>query len=158
MKISSRVKIIRQLSALLFMTLITTTSFASDISVSNALVRAVPEGMINSAAFMVLKNNSAQDRSIVSASSNISKVVELHTHTKEGGMMKMRQIDAIAIKSGSETILKPGGLHIMFIGLKHGLKMGDKVNLELVIDDGSKLDLIVPVKMIAGMHKKAMHK
>ncbi len=122
-------------------------------------VRAVPPGQVNSAAFMILKNNSNENRLLVSAHSNISKAVELHTHIKEGGMMRMRRIDSIAIKAGSKTILQPGGLHIMFIGLKQGLKAGEKVELKLVFDDNSEIALSVPVKMVAGMgmNKKGMH-
>ena len=149
--------IFRTLFTLFFAALVSTSSFAADLTVEKAHVRAVPEGMINSAAFMVIKNTSSHDRSIVGASSNISKVVELHTHKKEGGMMRMRQIDSIAVKANSETVLKPGGLHIMFIGLKQGLKVGEKVKLELKIDDGSKVNLTVPVQMVAGMRKMPMH-
>ena len=135
-----------------------TNSYASDISVMHPHVRAVPEGQPNSAAFMVLKNNTAQDRSLINARSNISKAVELHTHKKEGGMMRMRRIDKIDIKENSKTVLKPGGLHIMFIGLKHQLNKGDKVELELIFDNEETLKLLVPVKVVKGMMHKKKHK
>lgn len=132
-----------------------TNSFASNISVMHPHVRAVPEGQPNSAAFMVIKNNTDQDRSLVNARSNISKVVELHTHKKEGDIMRMRRVDKIDIKANSKTVLKPGGLHIMFIGLKHQLKKGSKVGLELIFDNGETLKLYIPVKVVKGMmHKK----
>lgn len=132
--------------------------FADSITVKNAYVRAVPDGQPNSAAFMVLVNNSAQDRALVNARSNVSKVVELHTHTKENGMMKMRQVKQIAIKAKNETVLKPGGLHVMFIGLKQALKVGSNVDLQLEFDDGAVVKLSIPVKMVAGMkHMKQMH-
>lgn len=127
---------------------------AAPVDVSGAYVRSVPPGHPNSAAFMVLKNTSDQDRALVNAKSSISKVVELHTHRKEGGMMRMRRIKQIDIKAGGETVLKPGGLHVMFIGLKQAVNPGDEVDLELVFDDGSKIKLMVPVKVVAGMMKK----
>ena len=133
-------------------------SFADNISIMHPYVRAVPEGQPNSAAFMVLKNNTNKDRALVNARSNVSNFVELHTHKKEGGMMRMRRVKKIDIKAGSETVLKPGGLHVMFIGLKQQLKAGDKVELELEFDDGETIKLTVPVKMVAGMRKKQMHK
>ena len=126
----------------------------SSVTVKNPYARAVPAGQANSAAFMVLKNTSNQDRAVVNARSNASKVVELHTHKKEGGMMRMRRIKQIDIKAGGETVLKPGGLHVMFIGLKQAVNPGDEVDLELVFDDGSKIKLMVPVKVVAGMMKK----
>jgi len=142
----------------LLLILMSTSSFAMDIMVDNAHIRAVPAGQLNSAAFMMLKNNSAENRLLVSAHSNISKAVELHTHKKEGGMMRMRRVDSIAIKAGSKTVLKPGGLHIMFIGLKQGLKVDSIIDLKLVFDNGSELELKVPVKLVAGMSKKGMRK
>ena len=146
------------LLSMLVLTLISTNSFAGSMDVVQPYARAVPPGHPNSAAFMVLKNTSEQDRALVNARSNISKVVELHTHIKEGGMMRMRRVKKIDIKAGSETVLKPGGLHVMFIGLKQQLKAGDEVELELEFDDGATIKLIVPVKMVAGMRKKQMHK
>ncbi len=148
----------KNLLAALVLMVVSTSSFAADITANNARVRAVPAGQVNSAAFMMLKNDSSEDRLLVSAHSNISKAVELHTHKKEGGMMRMRRVDSIAIKAGSKTVLQPGGLHIMFIGLKHGLKAGEEVELQLVFDNGSKIELKVPVKMVAGMQKKIMHR
>ena len=148
----------KKLLTALVLIVMSTSSFAADIAVKHARVRAVPAGQVNSAAFMMLKNNSSEDRLLVSAHSNISKAVELHTHKKEGGMMRMRRVDSIGIKAGSKTVLKPGGLHIMFIGLNHGLKVGENVELKLVFDNGSETVLSVPVKMVAGMHKKGMSK
>ena len=135
----------------------TANSYASNISVMHPHVRAVPEGQPNSAAFMVLKNNTNQDRSLINARSNISKVVELHTHKKEGGMMRMRRVDKIDIKANSKTVLKPGGLHIMFIGLKHQLEEGSKVDLELIFDNEDTVKLSVPVKVVKGMMHKKKH-
>ena len=134
------------------------TVFADNVTVKDAYVRAVPQGQPNSAAFMTLVNNSAQDRALVNARSNISDVVELHTHTKENGMMKMRQVKKIPVKAGSQTVLKPGGLHVMFIGLKQELKVGNNVELQLEFDDGFVINLSIPVKMVAGMKSmKPMH-
>jgi len=133
-------------------------SFAAGIEVTDSYARAVPAGHPNSAAFMTITNNSNQDRSIVQANSNISKVVELHTHKKEGGMMRMRKVEKIDIPANSKTVLKPGGLHVMFIGLKQPIKAGDDISLELLFDDKSRLKLTVTVKNIAGMLHKKMQK
>lgn len=131
---------------------------AAAVEVVDPYVRAVPTGHPNSAAFMTLKNSSGQDRALVDAKSSISKVVELHTHRKEGGMMRMRRVEKIDIKAGAETVLKPGGLHVMFIGLNQQLKPGDTVELELIFDDSSQVKLTVPVKNVtAMMHKKPKH-
>ena len=71
--------------------------------------------------------------------------------------MRMRQIDKIVVKANSETVLKPGGLHIMFIGLKQPFKAGNNVDLELEFDNGEKIKLTAPIKMVAGMMKMKKH-
>jgi len=151
MKLSAKINVITLLSGLLALTLFSTSSYAASVKVMEPYARAVPPGQPNSAAFMVLINDSDKDRALVDARSNISKTVELHTHKKEDGMMRMRRIDRISVKAGSQTILKPGGLHVMFIGLKQQLKEGDTVDLELIFDDGSTVKLMIPVKIVAGM-------
>lgn len=119
---------------------------ADSVSVGDPYVRAVPPGQPNSAAFMKLHNNSTARHSIISADSSVAKLVELHTHVKEGGMMKMRQVKKIDIPSRGETVLQPGGLHVMLIGLKSGLMPGDNVSITLVFEDGSKKVIQAPVR------------
>lgn len=140
------------------MSLISAGSYASSVTVLHPYVRAVPHGQINSAAFMILKNASSQDLSLVKANSNISKNIELHNHINENGILRMRQIEKISIGANSETVLKPGGLHVMFIGLKKELNEGDMVEFELEFDNGEIIKLTAPVKKVAGMHMKGMHK
>jgi hypothetical protein len=118
------------------------------ITVSDAYARAVPPGQPNSAAFMQLTNTGAQDRALVSATSDAAEVVELHTHKLEDGMMRMRQIARIDLPAGETVTLQPGGLHLMLIGLIDSLKPGDEITLSLGFDDGSRQTLDLPVKRI----------
>jgi len=150
--------LLKTVAILLVFIALPANSYADSISVKHPYARAVPEGQPNSAAFMVLKNSSEQDRALVNAKSNVSSFVELHTHKKENGMMRMRRVDQIDIKANSETVLKPGGLHVMFIGLKHQLKQDDEIDLELIFDDGRNIKLSVPVKMVEGMKHMKKHK
>ncbi len=128
---------------------------ADSIVVVDPYVRAVPPGQTISAAFMQLKNTSDQKHAIVNAKSTIAKVVELHTHTHENGMMKMRQVEKMEIPANGETILQPGGLHIMLIDLHDALKLDQKVALTLEFEDGSTKDIEAPVRkiMMKGMMK-----
>lgn len=148
----------KRVTGVLALVLVSANSLAASVAVHHPYARAVPSGQPNSAAFMVLKNVSTADRALVDAQSSVSNVVELHTHKKEGGMMRMRRVKQIDINAGSKVILKPGGLHVMFIGLKKQLSEGDVVDLVLVFDDGERVSLNIPVKRVAGMkHKKPMH-
>lgn len=124
---------------------------SDSIQTSDPYVRAVPPGMANSAAFMQLKNNDKNGHALVAAESPAAKMVELHTHVHEGGMMMMRKIDKIDLPAGQPVALQPGGLHVMLMGLVKELKPGDQVELTLIYEDGSKSKLSAPVKMIEGM-------
>lgn len=121
---------------------------ATDIEVQDAYVRAVPPGQPNSAAFMRLTNTTNRDHALVMAETGAAEVVELHTHTMEDGMMRMRQIEQIELPAGETVTLQPGGLHVMLIGLTGSLKPGDSVELNLGFDDGSSQSLTLPVKHV----------
>jgi len=97
---------------------------------------------------MIITNNSANDVALVAAESSVSKVTELHTHTMEGGMMKMRQVPKIDLPAGKTVMLKPGGFHVMLIGLKQDLMPGQTVELTLKFDDGSSTHVSAPVKKL----------
>jgi copper(I)-binding protein len=124
---------------------------ADAVTVSDAYARAVPPGQPNSAVFMVLRNAGAEDRAVVSAASPVSDVVELHTHRMEDGMMKMRQVEQITLPAGDSVTLKPGGLHVMLIGLQQQLQPGDEVAVTLTLDDGTELPLAAPVRKVEPM-------
>jgi len=122
------------------------------VEVLDPYVRAMPSSAVNSGAFMLLKNDSDTSVKLLSAHSDAAKVVELHTHIKEDGMMKMRQVHAIEIKANGQTELKPGGLHIMLMGLTKPLVVGESVKLVLKFNNGSVQELFLPVKNIMVKH------
>lgn len=130
-------------------------SAAEIVMVDDPYVRAMPPGQPNSGAFMAFVNRDSAAHAVVGASSPAAAVVELHTHTHENGMMKMRRIDQIDIPAHATTVLKPGGLHVMLIGLKHDLKVGASVGITLDFEDGSHTTLEAPVRKI-GMEMKLM--
>lgn len=143
---------------LLIASLLTSTIAQAEVEISDARVRAVPPGQKMTGAFMDIKN-SGSDLQVISAESSISKVVELHTHIKDGEVMRMRKVPTIDLPANSTTRLKPGGLHVMFIGLKETLNVDQKIDLKLNFSDGSSQTLEVPVKMIQkpGMKKEMKH-
>lgn len=124
---------------------------ADGIRVGDAYARAVPPGQENSAAFLTITNETAESRALISAESPAARAVELHTHSHEGGMMRMRRVDRIELPAGETVSLRPGGLHLMLIGLNADLAPGDQVGLDLGFDDGSHTQVEAPVRAIAPM-------
>jgi len=137
-------------------------AFAADVSVEQPFARATAPGQPNSAAFMQLTNH-GEATALVAAASTAAETVELHTHTNEAGVMRMRKVEQIELPTGETTVLQPGGLHVMLIGLKQPLQDGSHIDLTLEYADGSEQQLEVPVKMAmpAGMqmqqHKHGGH-
>lgn len=131
--------------------------FASDITIQDAYVRAVPPNLPNSASFMKIKNDGDKTIYLESAYSNVAQNVELHEHTMSNGMMKMQQVKYIEIPAHSTVELKPGGLHVMLLGLNKKLKPQDKIDaITLNFSDKSSIILKdIPVKSVMmGMKHK----
>jgi len=119
--------------------------------VLNPFAREVPPTAMASASFMTLKNTSGEDILLVSADSKVAKNVQLHEHTNDHGVMKMRQIPNIKIPAHGQTALQPGGLHIMLIDLNQNIKSGEMVKVELTFEDGSHKMVSMPVKSFMSM-------
>ena len=130
-------------------------SFAADstLRIDDPYVRLTPPNAPASGAFMLIANDGNENRQLLKAQSPVAKTVELHTHTNDNGVMKMRPVAAIDVKSKGEAVLKPGGLHVMMINLNAPMKEGDVVPITLTFDDGSskKVDAKVVRPMAAGM-------
>ncbi len=66
--------------------------------------------------------------------------------TMDGMVMKMRQLDMLAVKAGETVKLAPGGLHIMLIRLKEPLREGMSVPLTLVFEKAGEVSVEAPVR------------
>lgn len=116
------------------------------LAVDQAWARESPPTVTNGAAFMTITNRGTSTDRLMSADAEVSERVELHTHLMDQGVMRMRQVDSIELKPGEVTELKPGGLHVMFIGLKAPFKAGQQVPVTLRFERGGNLEIEVPVK------------
>ncbi len=130
---------------LLLLLALSLTAFAQDIKIEEPYIRLLPPSAPNTGGFMLIKNESDKDIKLISAESSLSKALEMHTMISEKGMMKMREVKDIKIKAKSSTSLKPGGLHLMFMGLKRPLKKDEKIKVTLKFSDSSSLDVDFPV-------------
>lgn len=104
-------------------------------------------GGANSAAYMVIRNTGSEPDKLIAASTDVAKTVELHTVVEEGGMMRMRQVEGgIEIPANGEVVLKPGGFHVMLIGLTRDLNAGDKVQLTLTFEKAGQIPVTAEVR------------
>ncbi|MDW8311479.1 MAG: copper chaperone PCu(A)C, partial [Burkholderiales bacterium] len=97
----------------------------------------------NSAAFLVVENKGATPDRLLGVSGDVAQKLELHTMVREAGVMRMREVPAFDIPAGGKLELKPGGLHIMLIGLKQPLKEGERFPLTLKFEKAGEVKVQV---------------
>jgi len=89
---------------------------------------------------------------LISGSSPVAGVVEIHEMSMDGSVMKMRAIRGLDLPAGKTVELKPGGYHVMLMDLKKTLAAGDTVPVSLVVEgkDGKRetIELKVPVRAL----------
>ena len=129
------------------------TTAGDAVRISDAWVKSAESGM--SAAFGELTNDSAQDVTVVSATSEASPMIELHeTVEDESGEMVMRQKDGgFVIPAGGTFDLEPGGNHIMLMDLPNPLEAGGDVTFTLTFSDDSTYEFTAPVKDYSGANE-----
>lgn len=128
---------------------------AQSVSIQNPFARAAIQQQRNSAVFMQITNHGI-DSAIHYAKSPAAKIVELHTHINDNGVMRMRKIPQIELPAHLPVALQPGGLHIMLLGLNQDLKPGDKIEVTLGFSDGSEKPIEVPVQNMMMPNNKHM--
>lgn len=101
---------------------------------------------MNGAAYLQVQNSSATADRLIKATSDVAESVELHTVVREGDVMKMEQVEAIDVPANGEVTLKPGGFHIMMLGLKHELKVGEKFAITLHFEQAGTVEVQAEVR------------
>lgn len=126
---------------LLSLTFLASAIFAADIEVSEIYVKQTPPNAKNTAIFLKIKNNTAQNVALVDAECDLSEYTEIHTILREGDKMTMIKVPELTINANSSLELKPGGDHIMLFDLKKPVTKDSKANLTLTFSNGESLKL-----------------
>ena len=113
------------------------------VSVETPWTRAAGQGATG-AGYMVLRAP-AGDR-LVGATSPVAGRVELHTHIRDGEVMRMREVPAIELPPGQAVTLAPGGLHLMLIGLTRPLAVGEAVPVTLRFERAGEVQVSLAVQ------------
>lgn len=111
-------------------------AWAANISVSDAWARATMPGQKVSGAYMQIQSDT--DARLVGVTSTAVPRVEVHEMKMDGGIMRMRELEAIELPKGKTVSLAPGGLHIMLMNLAQPIAAGDVIPLTLTVESGGK--------------------
>lgn len=105
------------------------------------------------AIYLTMMNHSAEADTLLSLTTPVAALAELHETTNTDGVMKMRAVTALAIPAGAMIELKPATMHIMLTGLKAPLKEGEVVALTLKFEKAGAITVDVLVEKAGVLHE-----
>ena len=105
----------------------------AQVTAKDAWVRGTVPAQTSTGAYVTL--SSTADAKVVRAASPVAKIVEIHESTVKNGVNQMNAVEVLQLPAGKAVELKPGGLHVMLMGLANPLKPGEKVPLTFTIED-----------------------
>ena len=155
----------RGLAALFAAALAATPALAHDTKIGDLVLehphsRATPSTARTGAGYLTIHNHGGTADRLVAVSCDCAEASEIHEMKMDGNVMRMRQLpDGLAIPVGGSAVLKPGGYHLMFIGLKAPFKEGEKVKATLTFEKAGEADVMFDVGPLGGMknHGKMNH-
>ncbi len=119
-----------------------------DIGIAHPYAVPTPAGATTGAGYIKqLSNKGATDDRLVGVSSPLADHVEIHTMSMDNNIMRMRQVAGIVIPAGGHVDMAPGGgYHLMMIGIKQPLKVGDKIPVKLTFEKAGTVDVELHVQ------------
>lgn len=126
---------------------------AGTLKISAPWARATPKGASVGGGYMTITNTGKAADRLTGGSTTVSSKFELHEMSMDNGVMKMRPLaSGLEIKPGQTVELKPGGHHIMLVGMKEQLKAGDHFKATLVFAKAGKVDVDFIVEGLGATH------
>lgn len=118
----------------------------ANIAMSKAVVRLVPPGSANTAAYMTIRSTGVADTLLrASVPTSFAMMTELHRSMMVDGLMKMVQQKSIAIPRNGTRVLKMGSFHLMIMGLKRDLAPGVQVPITLTFKKAGRVMVSAPI-------------
>jgi copper(I)-binding protein len=122
---------------------------AGSLKISAPWTRATPKGASVGGGYLKVTNTGTTPDRLIGGATDVSSRFEVHEMSMDNGVMKMRPVaKGIEIKPGQTVELKPGGYHVMFVGLKQQLEQGEGVKATLVFEKAGKVDVTFAVEGI----------
>jgi len=122
---------------------------AGEVTVHDAWARA-SVGRNGAAYFMVTVEEEQADR-LVAARTPVAANAEIHETSSEGGVMRMRPVAGVTVTPEAPVVLRPGGMHLMLMGLTRRLAPGERFPLTLVFERAGAIEIEVAVGAVGAM-------
>ena len=126
----------------------------AQVTIDMPWARATAPKAMAGGAFMTITSIGA-DR-VTKVESPVAASAELHQTVEAAGVMKMTPVPALVLVPGKSVTLKPGGYHVMLMGLKAPLKQGEHFPITLFFANSPPVTVEVQIAA-PGAAGPAMH-
>jgi copper(I)-binding protein len=131
---------------------------AGSLQIQHPWSRATPKGATVAGGYMKIVNTGSTPDRLVGGSTEAAPKFEIHEMSMQGGVMKMRMLPkGLEIKPGQTVELKPGGYHLMFVGITAPLEQGKRVKGTLEFEKAGKIEVEYAVEAIGSTPKGGGH-
>jgi len=156
--------VLRRLALAALAAILALPAFALDyklgaIEIGHPWSRATPPTAESGGGFLAITNTGTTPDRLIAVKSPAADKVEIHEMKMDGNIMRMREVEkGIEIPPGATVELKPGGFHVMFMGLKAPFAKDAKVPLTLVFEKAGSIDVELMVQAMGEQPPPSMHK
>ncbi|WP_439573342.1 DUF1775 domain-containing protein [Phreatobacter sp.] len=121
------------------------------IRIEQPWTRATPGGARVGGGYLRITNTGQAADRLVAGQVTFAERVEIHEMAVAGGVMTMRNLpDGLEIPAGQTVELKPGGYHVMFMGLRQPLTEGQVVKATLTFARAGTIEIDFRVGSVGG--------
>jgi hypothetical protein len=126
---------------------------AGALLVDHPVIRVASPVSKTGAGYMVITNKGKAADRLLSVTTAASTRSDLHGTINAGGIMQMRaQAGGVPIPAGGTVRFAPGGLHVMFIGLKAAAPPGQMIKARLTFARAGSVDVAFKAETASGSH------
>lgn len=116
-------------------------TITATLEIREPWARIAAPGVPVAAGYALIFNRGTAAEELLAASSPLAASVEIHETSMAGGVMRMRELEAVSLPAGARVALAPGGLHLMIMGLDQSLKAGDSLPITLRFRQAGEIEV-----------------
>jgi copper(I)-binding protein len=121
------------------------TPVSDEITVTGQWARQSPMATDMGAAYMTIESSAEDELIGASVDMSVAMMTEIHETVTVDGGMKMQEVASIKVSPDQAITMKPGGFHVMLMGLVKPLEIGQTIEVTLKFSKSGDKVIDVPV-------------
>ncbi|QBF33649.1 copper chaperone PCu(A)C [Thalassococcus sp. S3] len=127
-----------------------------DLVIDHPMAFETANTAMSGGGYLTIVNEGETPDRLVAVRADFPKVM-LHGTEEKDGVARMFHVDGIDIPAGESVALEPGGLHVMFMGLRDDpFEVGETFSATLVFEQAGEVDVVFNVEARDGSHGAGM--